>query len=133
MKKIFLLAGAAALIASPALVVSPALADLAGELTIGQTHAGMASTQTDIAMVHVHLQHALNCLVGPTGDGFDAGHGNPCAKAFGMGAIADAASPDQKSKLESAAATAKSGIASTDLATAQADAKSTADTIGAAK
>ena len=55
-EKNLLLAGAAALIASPA--VAPALADLAGELTIGQTHAGMAATQTDIDMVHMHLQHA---------------------------------------------------------------------------
>ena len=75
----------------------------------------------------------LNCLVGPTGAGFDAGHGNPCAKARQWAPLPTAASPAQKSKLQSAAATAKSGIASTDLATAQADAKTTADTIGAAK
>jgi hypothetical protein len=61
MKKIALLAACAALIATPA------FADLAAELSIGQTHAGMAAAQTDVAMVHVHLQHALNCLVGPTG------------------------------------------------------------------
>ena len=94
MKKLLLLAGAAAFVATPA------LADLSAELSVGQTHAGMAATQADIAMVHVHLQHALNCLVGPTGAGFDAGHGNPCAKAFGGGAIADAASPAQKAKLD---------------------------------
>jgi hypothetical protein len=127
MKKIALLAACAALIATPA------FADLAAELSVGQTHAGMAATQTDVAMVHVHLQHALNCLVGPTGAGFDAGHGNPCAKAFGGGAIADAASSAQKAKLEAVAATAKEGIASADLATAQKDAQATADGIGSAK
>ena len=127
MKKIALLAACAALIATPA------FADLAAELSVGQTHAGMAATQADINMVHVHLQHALNCLVGPTGAGFDAGHGNPCAKAFGNGAIADASDAAQKSKLEAAAASAKSGIAATDLATAQKDAQATADAIGAAK
>ena len=127
MKKLLLLAGAAAFVATPA------LADLSAELSVGQTHAGMAAAQTDVAMVHVHLQHALNCLVGPTGAGFDAGHGSPCAKAFGGGAIADAASPAQKAKLEAAAASAKSGIASADLATAQKDAQATADGIGAAK
>ena len=127
MKKIALLAACAAFAATPA------FADLAGELTVGQTHAGMAATQTDVAMVHTHLQHALNCLVGPTGAGFDAGKGNPCAKAFGGGAIADATSPAQKTKLEAAAASAKSGIASADLATAQKDAQATADGIGAAK
>ncbi len=127
MKKLFLLAGAAALLATPA------MADLAGELATGQTHAGMASTQADINMVHVHLQHALNCLVGPTGDGFDASHGNPCAKAFGNGAVADATDAAQKAKLEPLVATAKAGIASTDLATAQKAAKDTADGIAAAK
>jgi hypothetical protein len=127
MKKLLLLAGAAAFIATPA------LADLPAELSVGQTHAGMAATQADINMVHVHLQHALNCLVGPTGAGFDAAHGNPCAKAFGNGAIADAADAGQKSKLEAAAASARSGIASTDLATAQKDAQATADGIGSAK
>jgi hypothetical protein len=127
MKKLLLLAGAAALMATPA------FADLSGELTVGQTHAGMAATQPAIDAVHTHLQHALNCLVGPTGAGFDAGKGNPCAKAFGGGAIADATSPAQKAKLEAAAMTAKSGIASTDLAAAQKDAQSTADAIGAAK
>jgi hypothetical protein len=127
MKKLLLLTGAAAFVATPA------LADLSAELSVGQTHAGMAATQADIAMVHVHLQHALNCLVGPTGAGFDAGHGNPCAKAFGGGAIADAASPAQKAKLEAAAASAKDGIASADLAAAQKDAQATADGIGAAK
>ena len=127
MKKLLLLAGAAAFIASPA------LADLPAELSVGQTHAGMAATQADVAMVHTHLQHALNCLVGPTGAGFDAGKGNPCAKAFGNGAIADATSPAQKTKLEAAAASAKEGIASADLATAQKDAQATADGIGAAK
>ena len=127
MKKMLLLAGAAAFVATPA------LADLSAELSVGQTHAGMAATQTDVAMVHTHLQHALNCLVGPTGAGFDAGKGNPCAKAFGGGAIADAASPAQKAKLEAAAMSAKSGIASADLAAAQKDAQATADGIGAAK
>jgi hypothetical protein len=127
MKKIALLAACAAFAATPA------FADLTAELTVGKTHAGMAATQTDVAMVHTHLQHALNCLVGPTGAGFDAGHGNPCAKAFGGGAIADAASPAQKAKLEAAAASAKDGIASADLATAQKDAQATADGIGAAK
>ena len=126
MKKLMLLAGAAAFIATPA------LADLSAELSVGQTHAGMAATQADVNMVHVHLQHALNCLVGPTGAGFDAGKGNPCAKAFGNGAIADASTPDQKTKLEAAAATAKTGIASADLATAQKNAQWTADSIGSA-
>jgi hypothetical protein len=50
MKKLIMLAGAAALF------TTPAFADLAGELATAQTHAGMAATQADIAMGHTHLQ-----------------------------------------------------------------------------
>jgi len=125
MKKIALLAACAALMATPA------FADLAGELSTAQTHAGMASTQADIAMVHRHLQHAVNCLVGPEGTGFDAAAGNPCAKA-GPGAIVDTTDAAQKAKLTTIAASAKAGVGNADLAAAQKAAKDTADAIAAA-
>ena len=126
MKKILFLAGAAALLATPA------FADLSAELSTAQTHAGMASTQTDIAMAHKHLQHAINCLVGPNGKGFDAAAGNPCGKA-GSGAIPDSTDTAMKAKLQSIADAAQPGLTTTDLATAQKAAQSTADAIGAAK
>jgi hypothetical protein len=126
MKKIALIAGIAALIATPV------LADVATELSTAQTHAGMASTQTDIAMAQKHLHHAVNCLVGPSGAGFDAAAGNPCAKA-GNGAIADSTDAAQKAKLEAAVKTATPGLTGTDLAATQAAAKSTADAVAAAK
>ena len=44
-------------------------------------HAGYAAAAADIAGVHAHLHHALNCLVGPGGNGFDAKEINPCAHA----------------------------------------------------
>jgi len=125
MKKIALLAACAALMATPA------FADLAGELSTAQTHAGMASTQTDIAMVHKHLQHAVNCLVGPGGTGFDEAAGNPCGKA-GPGAIPDTADAAVKAKLTTIAASAKAGVGNADLAAAQKAAKDTADAIAAA-
>ena len=126
MKKLIMLAGAAALFATPA------FADLAGELSTAQTHAGMAATQADIAMAQKHLQHAVNCLVGPSGTGFDAAAGNPCGKA-GNGAIADTTDAAQKAKLTKIAASAKTGVGSTDLATVQKAAKDTADAVAAAK
>ena len=126
MKKIMFLAAAAALMATPA------FADLAGELSTAQTHAGMASTQTDIAMAKKHLQHAVNCLVGPAGTGFDAAAGNPCGKA-GAGAIPDSTDAAVKAKLQTIATDAGPGLTTTDLATAQKAAQSTADAIGAAK
>jgi hypothetical protein len=126
MKKLFLLAGAAALLATPA------FADLAGELSTAQTHAGMAATQADIAMAQKHLQHAVNCLVGPSGAGFDAAAGNPCGKA-GNGAIADTTDAAQKAKLTTIAASAKMGVGSSDLAMVQKSAKDTADAVAGAK
>lgn len=126
MKKLMLLAGAAALMATPA------FADLATELSTAQTHAGMAATQTDIAMAHKHLQHAVNCLVGPSGAGFDAAAGNPCGKA-GNGAIADSTDAAQKAKLTKIASDAKAGVGNSDLAASQAAAKAAADAIAAAK
>ena len=126
MKNLMLAAGAVALLATPA------FADLATELSTAQTHAGMASTQTDIMMAHKHLQHAVNCLVGPSGAGFDAAAGNPCGKA-GAGAIPDSIDAAQKAKLTKIAADAKAGVGNADLAASQASAKATADAIAAAK
>ena len=125
MNKILMLAGAAALLATPA------LADLAGELSTAQTHAGMASTQADITMVHKHLQHAVNCLVGPSDAMFDAAAGNPCGKA-GAGAIVDTTDAAQKAKLTAIASAAKAGVGNADLAASQKAAKDAADAIAAA-
>ena len=90
------------------------------------------STQTDIAMAQMHLQHAVNCLVGPGGAGFDAAAGNPCGKA-GNGAIPDSMDAAQKAKLTSIAASAKQGVGSSDLATVQQAAKDTVAAVAAAK
>jgi hypothetical protein len=125
MKKIMILAGAAILLATPA------FADLAAELATAQTHAGMASTQADIAMAHKHLQHAVNCLVGPADAAFDAAAGNPCGKA-GAGAIPDSTDAAQKAKLASIATAAKAGVGNADLMASQKAAKDTADAIAAA-
>ncbi|HEY0267386.1 MAG TPA: hypothetical protein VGC16_11575 [Rhizomicrobium sp.] len=131
MKKIALLAACAALIATPVLVTS-ALADTAQELSIGQNHAGMAAKAADLKTTQMHLHHAVNCLVGPAGTGFDAAAGNPCGKA-GNGAIPDSTDDAQKAKLQTAVNDALPGLTTTDLATAQKAAQSTADAIGAAK
>ena len=126
MKKIALLAACAALIATPV------LADTAAELNIAQNHAGMAAKAADLKTTQMHLHHAVNCLVGPSGAGFDAAAGNPCGKA-GNGAIADSMDPAQKAKLQSIADAAGPGLTTTDEAAAQATAQKTADAIGSAK
>jgi hypothetical protein len=131
MKKIALIAGIAALIAAPALI-SPALADVAGEIATAQTHAGLAAKAADVKGVHMHMHHALNCLVGPSGDGFDATNANPCAKA-GNGAIPDSTDAAQKTKLMTAVTQLKSGLASDDMAMAAKDATTASETIASAK
>jgi hypothetical protein len=131
MKKLTLFAGVAAFALCP-LLATPVLADANAEITIAHTHAGMAASQSAIAGVHTHLHHVVNCLVGPGGSGFDAAQANPCAKA-GKGAIPDSANPAQKAKLEQALASAKTGIAATDLATAKADAEKTATALASIK
>ena len=126
MKK-FLIVSCVAALALPTV----AFADVSAELTVASNHAGMASKATAIDTVHMHLHHVVNCLVGPSGKGFDAAPGNPCAKA-GNGAIPEG-SAAQKTKLETALASANAGIAATDLAAAQKDAGDAASAIDSAK
>jgi hypothetical protein len=103
------------------LSVAPAgAADLSKELTTAITHAGLAAGSPDLKMVQVHLHHVVNCLVGPNGTGFDPGNVNPC-KDLGAGAIPDA-SPEKQKILQTAVASAQSGLAETDVAKAKSDA-----------
>jgi hypothetical protein len=109
-----------------------AFADEAAELTTAQTHAGLAAKGTTIDMVHMHLHHSLNCLVGPGGTGFDTTNANPCAKA-GNGAIPDSTDAAQKAKLQTAIGQLNAGLASTDMTAAAKSATDAAATIGSAK
>ena len=42
-------------------------ADVGAEITTAAQHAGLAAQSGDIAGVHTHLHHTVNCLVGPGG------------------------------------------------------------------
>ena len=106
------------------LLPGSALADGHSQIVLAGQHAGLASQSTDISLVRAHLHHALNCLVGPGGPGFDAHEMNPCANA-GHGAIPDGGLL-KKLPLEAAAAEARAGIAEPDLAKAQLHAAKTA-------
>ena len=119
------------LIAAAMLLPTAAFADVSAELVVASQHAGFASKATAIDMVHTHLHHVVNCLVGPAGTGFDAGNANPCAKA-GNGAIPDA-SAAQKTKLAAALTSANAGLAASDLAAAQKDAADAGTAIDGAK
>ncbi len=121
------LAGAASLAALPVLA-----ADLGSEITTAAMHAGLAAQASDIAGVHTHLHHTVNCLVGPGGPGFDPGQLDPCANA-GAGAIPDSTAASTKQALQAALAEAESGLAASDLPTAQKDASATEAMLKSAK
>ena len=112
--------GLAALIGGMALLPLQAVAaDLSGEIANAAQHAELAAQAGDIAGVHTHLHHTLNCLVGPGGAGFDAKELNPCANS-GNGAIPDAGSDAAKLRvLKSAATNAGVGLRENNLFTAQ--------------
>jgi hypothetical protein len=94
-----------------------ALADGPQAQGIAANHAGLAANAGAIEMVHTHLHHVLNCLVGPGGNGFDAGPGNPCGQAGGV--IPQTADAGAKAKLETVAASVRGGIANNDMAAAK--------------
>jgi hypothetical protein len=100
-----------------ALMAGASLADEHKAVMTAAEHAGFAAKATDIAGVHRHLHHALNCLVGEKGEGFDAAAGNPCAKAGA--AIPETTDKKMMMKLEGAAKQARMGLADQDLAKAQ--------------
>ena len=124
MKKIAFLAAAAMILPTAAFATG------AQEISTAATHAGLAAKQTDVMKVHMHLHHALNCLVGPAGEGFDATNANPCAKQ-GAGAIPDSDAATA-AKLKAVVPTLQSGISATDLAIAQKDASDASAAITAA-
>ena len=105
-------------LAAMAFLPTAAVADGPQAIATAANHAGLAAAAGGIDMVHTHLHHVLNCLVGPGGDGFDAGPGNPCANAGG-GAIPQTADAGMKAKLATAATQARGGIANADMAAAK--------------
>jgi hypothetical protein len=94
-----------------------ALADGPQAIGVAANHAGLAANAGAIEMVHTHLHHVLNCLVGPGGQGFDAAPGNPCGQAGG--AIPQTSDAAMKAKLEMAATQVRGGIANNDMAAAK--------------
>ena len=110
------------LVTALTLAASPAWAADAGkEATTAAQHAGLAAQATIIDTVHAHLHHAVNCLVGPKGDGFDPKQLNPC-DGMGGGAIPDTADAAKKKALNDGLAKAKAGLAANDLTEAKKDA-----------
>lgn len=122
----------AAAFAALLLAPLPVLADGASETVTAWTHADLAAKAGNADGVKMHLHHALNCLVGPSGAGFDAKQMNPCANA-GNGAIPDTADAGRKAKLEEAANIARAGLVAADPAVTKKAAADTAAALNALK
>ena len=93
-------------------------ADVGKEIATAAQHAGYAAESMAIGMAHAHLQHTINCLVGPQGDAFDTKQLNPC-KDFGNGAIPDTEDAMKVKSLRAALGLAEQGLKSDDLDTAK--------------
>lgn len=101
------------------------------QVATAAAHAGMALGATELATAHAHLQHVVNCLVGPTGKGFDAKAADPC-KGMGNGAIADAKGDAAvEARLNKALGQAEQGLKAGTLDAAHADAKQAMETLQA--
>lgn len=93
------------------------------EVATAHAHALMAAGADSLEMTRAHLQHVINCLVGPDGESFDAEAANPC-KSMGAGALPDSAGDEtEQAQLKQALATAQSGV----KADSQESAKKAAD------
>lgn len=117
--RVLVSAAASTLLASLCL---PAFAgDYSKEVSTAADHAGYAAASTTIAAAHMHLHHTINCLVGPTGTGFDANEMDPCM-GQGDGAIKDTTDAAKQQMLNAAVTKAEAGLATDDLPTAAKDA-----------
>ena len=83
------------------------------EMSTAVMHAEFSAKSKEIAGVHLHLHHVVNCLVGEHGKQFDASAGDPC-KGMGDGAINDAQNQYLKKTLQKVLAEAEQGLATTD-------------------
>lgn len=110
-------------IASP-LAAHPKAGDpVTRQTSTAAAHAGMALGAADLKMAHAHLQHVVNCLVGPSGEGYDAQQENPC-KGMGQGAIVDAkGDAAREASLQAALKEARQGASAATLDEAHADAQ----------
>ena len=104
----------AALAAAALIAAVPALAaDPAKEISVAAAHANLASQAKSLGGIHLHLHHAVNCLVGPGGTGYDDNELDPCS-GMGDGAIPDTSDPAKKKLLQEALDKARRGLSEKD-------------------
>ncbi len=103
------------------------------EIATALQHAGISAGSSKLEDVHMHLHHVINCLVGPSGQGFDSTAENPC-NGQGTGAINDVDNKSkQRKKLDTALKDANKGLKENDMKKAQKEAKEVMDDLQAAQ
>ncbi|MGH8127356.1 MAG: hypothetical protein ACRETC_03170 [Gammaproteobacteria bacterium] len=111
-----------ALVAGAFSVAAFAASSARQEIATAIEHAGYAAQANQVAKVHLHLHHVVNCLVGKHGKQFYAPAGDPC-KGMGRGAINDAgAHTALKARLEKVLNMAERGLSENKLKNAKASA-----------
>ena len=120
--------GAAAVAGLIALLPGVGAADGASAAAKAAQHAGLAASQGDIGAVQRHLHHALNCLVGPGGEGFDESAGNPCAQDGG--AIPQTSDAAMKEKLQKIAMQVTAAIGNSNMDAAKKSAMEAQEMLG---
>jgi hypothetical protein len=116
----------AALLLAPGAVLA---ADLPIEISAAQITARSGSRNIfAIADIHQRMQSAINCLVGPKGEGFEAAAPNPCAVS-GNGVIPDTPEAAKKARYAEVVAKLKAGLALEDRQAAMQAALEAADMI----
>lgn len=121
-----------------AFAAAPTAATTAREgIANAKVHAGVAAKIDTLDGVHLHLQHAINCLEGPHGAQYSAKAEALSAyhcDGVTVGAVADPKAGAQVQKLaRKAVAEAAAGIAATEVAAAHADAAAVVKTLNAAE
>lgn len=116
-KLLKILGSAMALAGLVSLIPASVWADGPQAVMTAAQHAGLAANAGEIDMVHRHLHHTLNCLVGPDGEGFDQSAGNPCQQAGG--AIPQTGDAAMHTKLMEIAASVRSAIGNSDMGQAK--------------
>ncbi|HET7932004.1 MAG TPA: hypothetical protein VFL63_11540 [Rhodanobacteraceae bacterium] len=126
MKKLLVVAIAGVLASGMAFAAPAPTHSAQDEILTAHAHAVMSSTADTVEIGHAHMQHVINCLVGPKGKGFDAAPGTPC-KGLGNGAIPDSKGDAAlEAKLKAALVDAQAGLAAYTLAGIHANGKKAA-------
>ena len=100
--------------ATTAQPLPPTATDAAKEQATAAFHAGLAAGSGDVKMVHAHLHHVINCLVGPTGASYAMSEMNPC-KGMGAGLLTDTSQGASLKQFETALTRALAGLKIDDL------------------